>query len=258
MKNILKFVILLLLFANNLHAQSGFDPKIDKDSLFSEIMKDYPINSLTTELMEGFKSADIIGKEYLIAILYDSNYTKDSLINNYNKREVQFSELKNNYSKLVPKNYVVQIAFYNSKISIPKKAISITIYKIKDGYLNNNLLEDGSNLELISTNNTLQYDSAELTKILKALNWTEKDLQKIEKDLENANSFSIRNGNPTLIQYKRSGMAMLSYKIFDKNLTKQEIIENNDGCNSIYLYENIVLVSDTGKNGPKGVLCFPK
>lgn len=258
MKKFLKFLILLYLFANNLNAQSGFDPKIDKDSLFTEIMKDYPLNSTTTELKYGFKNADINAKEYLIAILYDSNYTKDSLINNFNQRKVQFSELKKNYSKLVPKNNIVQVSFYNNKFYIPKKSISITIYKIKEGYLNNNLLNDGSNLELISNNNNLQYGSTELTKILKSLGWSEQSLQKIEKDLERANSFSIRNGNPSLIQYKRSGMAILSYKIFDKNITKQEIIENNDGCNSIYLGENIVLISDSGKDGPKGVLCFPE
>lgn len=255
MKTLL-FLLSLFLLSINSNAQSSFNPKIDKDSLFQEIMKRYPDDDQKLSLQKGFKSANEDAKDYIIAVLYNSAYTKDSLIANYDKHEIEFSKVKSEYSKLVPKNHIVQVSFYNSEIFLPKQSISIVIYKIKNGYLSDAILEDGSNLELISRNNGLVYGSSELNTILKTLNWDEKILKKIESYLHQTGSYSIRNGEPALFEYKRYGLGVYSYKIFEKQLTAQQILENNDGCNSIYYKKNVVLLSDAGGGGPKGVLCF--
>lgn len=260
MKRKLKLSILLILIFSLTHtsAQVIFNPKIDKDSLFEKILQNFPDNVSKKELKEGFLKADKNGKEYLIAALYDNNYSKKDLIKNYENNQKQLLDLKKEYSRLAPKNLIVQVSFYNSDIYIPKKTISIEIYKIKDSYLNDVVLSDKSNLEPISSNHNLIYGTKELSEVLKKVNWNENILKQIEQQLQLSNCYSIRNGNPSLIHFKRTGLGVLSYKIFNKNLTDQEKTENNDGCNFIYYKDNVVLVSDNGEDGARGALCFPE
>lgn len=254
-----KIIVILtfLIVAFKINAQTRFNPKIDKDSLFESITKFYPDNDSKVELKKDFYSTNEDGKEYLISVLYESNYDKNSLIQNYEKNKKNFSEMKSFYSKIVPENYIVQVSFNNSKIFIPKNTISIIIYRFKDGFDSETFINDKSNLELISNDFALIYGSKKLSNILKLLNWNEKTLKKIENDLQRLNCLSVRNGNPYLFQYKKVGLGVLSYKIFNKSLTDSEKLENNDGCNSIYYKNNVVLISDNGQDGAKGTLCFP-
>lgn len=252
------YLLVIILYATtNVFAQTIFNPKIDRDSLFEKILEKYPDNNSKKELKENFYKANNNGKEYLIAVLYDTNYEKKDLIDNYERNQKNLSNLKKEYSKLVPKNYIVQVTFNNSEILIPKKTISIDIYKIKDGYLNDFILSDKSNIELISSNHNLIYETKKLSEVLEKLKWDEDTLKKIEIKLQLSNCYSIRNGNPSLVQFKQIGFGVLSYKFFNENLTNQEIIENNDGCNFIYYKDNVVLVSDNGQDGARGALCFP-
>lgn len=235
-----------------------FNPNINKDSLFEKILVQYPNNQSKIELKNSFSKSNSEGKEYVLAVMYNSNFTKKDLIENIEKHNEDLIKFKNEYSKLVPKNLIVQTSIITNDLFIPKKVVSIVIYKIKDGYSNNSVLDDKSNIELISSNHNLIYKSEELEKVLAKLNWNEETLNSIESKLNKINSFSIRNGNPTLIQFKRVGLGFLSYKVYDNDLTKQEIIENNDGCNHIFYKNNLVLVSDNGQDGARGALCFPE
>lgn len=250
------FLIISFFFGILINGQNKFNPHINKDSLFEKILIQYPDNQSKIELKNLFSKSNSEGKEYILAVMYNSNYTKKDLIENIEKHSEEFIKFKNEYSKLVPKNLIIQTSIVTNDLIIPKKIVSIVIYKIKDGYINNSILNDISNIELVSRNDNLLYKSEELEKVLAKLNWNEETLNLIESNLNKINSFSIRNGNPTLIKFKRVGIGFLSYKVFDNNLTKQEITENNDGCNHIFYKNNLVLVSDNGQDGARGALCF--
>jgi len=254
----LKVLLIILFFFGVLINGQKFNPNINKDSLFEKILMQYPDNQSKIELKNSFSKSNSEGKEYVLAVMYNSNFTKKDLIENIEKNNEDVIKFKNEYSKLVPKNLIVQTSIITNDLFIPKKVVSIVIYKIKDGYSNNSVLDDKSNIELISSNHNLIYKSEELEKVLAKLNWNEETLNLIESKLNKISSFSIRNGNPTLIQFKRVGLGFLSYKVYDNDLTKQEIIENNDGCNHIFYKNNLVLVSDNGQDGARGALCFPQ
>lgn len=252
------FLIAIFFIGIAINGQSGFNPKIDKDSLFESILKTIPENKMKNDLKSSFYNANSEGKEYLLAVLYDSNYTKEDLIENFIKNENKILKFKDEYSKLVPKNLIVHTSISTNKIFIPEKVITIKIYEINNHYTNNRILDDKSNLKLVGNCDQLFYGTEEMENVLNLLQWDENILKSIETKLEEINSFSIRNGDPTLIQFKRIGIGFISYKVFDKNLTDQEIIENNDGCNHLYYKNNIVFVSDNGQDGARGALCFPE
>jgi len=72
--------------------------------------------------------------------------------------------------------------------------------------------------------------------------WNEKIIKTLRNKLKAANCVSIDNiKEPLQIGFKRSGMGMYFYRVFDDNLTQKEIEEFNDRCTYLYYRDNIVL-----------------
>ena len=80
----------------------------------------------------------------------------------------------------------------------------------------------------------LEYNSKKLAPMLKRLGWTTTTLEKIKKLLADAQCVSIENGDIITIGFARSGMGKYSFKLFDSDLTGEEIKRFNDGCTYIY------------------------
>jgi hypothetical protein len=183
--------------------------------------------------------------------------SKIELINNLENKKTEIQNLKNEYVKLVPKDYFVEIEFEaESKILNVPEQITIKIYKtVKENKKSkdNNVIKRNDNLELVSQNWNLKPNSQELDQILKTLNWTSQTLIEIKKLLKEANCISIKNGKVTTIGFARSGMGLYSYKIFEAELTAKQKEEYNNGCEYIYYKDKIVLEYGGGAVGPQ---CF--
>lgn len=86
------------------------------------------------------------------------------------------------------------------------------------------------------------------------LKWTNATLTTIKKLLADAHCVSIENGQIAVIGFARSGLGKYSYLWFNTNLTAKQIKMYNDGCNSIFYKNNIVLEYE---GGAAGAQCFP-
>lgn len=161
-------------------------------------------------------------------------------------------KLRSYYEKLNFNKYIVTVSYGENPLFLPSSYIKISIDKIKEGYLNDEILDRRQNLEYINQYSG-EWKLIEI-KSFSILKWNTKTLTELKALIKDANVKSIRNGNPTQIEVHPNLSAMYSYKIYRENLNRQQIIEYNDGCNYIHYKDNIVL-----HNGaPEGVLCFER
>ncbi len=246
------FIILLLISIIDLKAQDySFRKNINKDSLFEASLKKLP-EAMREDYTKEYKNGNDQSKEFLLFMIAMSKSSKKELIDNYEINQAEIKNLKTEYFKLVPKNYVVEIEFEpESKVLIIPEQITIKIYKNK----NEKLVQENNNLELVSQNWHLKLNSKELNDVLKSLNWTNETLKEIKNLLTKANCISIQNGNIITIGFARSGMGKYSYNIFKSTLTPKQIKEYNNGCQYIYYKDSIILEYGGGAVGPQ---CFEK
>lgn len=249
-------IILILILGVNLNAQDyKFRENINKDSLFEASIKKFP-----EEQQKDYKKMYYKGKqgekEFLLFMISMPESSKRELIDNYEKHKAEILKLKLEYAKLVPLNYIIYLEFEPaSNILLIPEQINIKILKIKDDTANNDysIIQRNDNLEIVKQDWNLKPDSKELEKIIASIGWTKQTLTKIKELLDTANCISVENGQITTIGYSRSGMGIYSYKIFNNQLTEDQIEEYNNGCEYIFYKENIVLEYGGGAFGPQ---CF--
>ena len=252
-------ILIFLISISTLKAQDySFRKNINKDSLFDASVNKLPQN-MREKYIKEFKDGDEKSKEFLLFIISMPESSKKELIANFEKKKNEIQNLKNEYSKLIPKNHVIEIEFESeSKILNIPEQITIKIYKNQSNTeksKNRSVVEKNDKLELVSQHWNLKPDSKELDEILKTLNWTNQTLTQIKTLLKEANCISIENGKVTTIGFARSGMGLYSYKIFETILTLKQKTEYNNGCEYIYYKDNIVLEYGGGAFGPQ---CFEK
>lgn len=171
--------------------------------------------------------------------------TKNELVENYENNSKEINNLKMEYSKLVPASLIVSIEFnpLNEIVSTPE-SIDLKIYR----------KNPNGRSTLVNQEWNLDKESDKIAEMLLIIGWNQKTLNEIKDLLDSANCVSIENGKLTTIGFARSGMGKYSYKVFDKDLTENEIEEFNDGCTYIYYRDNIVLEYGGGAVGSQ---CFP-
>ncbi|AQX89440.1 hypothetical protein BAX96_11965 [Elizabethkingia anophelis] len=256
MKKLFLLFFILLIKSHSLQAQqkSVFNPKINKDSLYSTLEYLVPEGE-RLKYREILREADDSGKDYILIVLYNlQKGGKDYLINNFESHKTQIMKLRSYYENLNFNKYIVTVSHGENPLFLPSSYIKISIDKIKEGYLNDEILDRRENLEYIKQYSGENENSSEIKEALAFLKWDTKTLTELKALIKEANVKSIRNGNPTQIEVHPNLSAMYSYKIYRENLNRQQIIEYNDGCNYIHYKDNIVL-----HNGaPEGVLCFER
>jgi hypothetical protein len=242
-RKILVVVILCLGFGETTFSQE-FNKNIDKDSLLTEILKDIP-EEKRDEFKKTYEEGTEQSKEFLLLMFSMPRSSKNELVDNYEKHSQEIIALKMEYSKLVPDSFIVSIEFNpeNKIISTPE-SIDLKIYR-KNPNGRSTVVNQGWNLDK---------ESEKLAEMLLKLGWNQNTLNEIKELLDSANCESIENGKRATIGFARSGMGKYFYKVFDKNLTDNEIKEYNDGCTYIYYKDNIVLEYGGGAVGPQ---CFP-
>ncbi|WP_343532117.1 hypothetical protein [Pedobacter sp.] len=165
-------------------------------------------------------------------ILFGKRYNAQDLIENYKTNSKQITEIITYINSITPKDTHISLEFESNR--------NLGIFHV--------------NAADISDNNwDLNINSTKTEFLLKKLGWSKATLLNIKEKLDEVDCISIENGNPFTIGYQRSGMAMFSYKIFEKPLTDSEHKQYNDGCMFMQYNNNVVLEYGSGATGS---LCY--
>lgn len=181
---------------------------------------------------------------FLICFLYicgafQKDYTPKELIESFNKKQHEIYDLKKYYNIIVPRNKFVEIEFENDK---ELARFGITPLDNADGNYGTSFLE--WHLKI----NTPRMDS-----ILSTIGWSRATLKTLKRKLDNANCIQIESGEPAKIGFKRSGMGMYSFNVFDKPLTDSLRNLYKDSCTYIISNDKLILEYGGGAIGPQ---CF--
>jgi hypothetical protein len=219
-----------------------FNKTLNKDSLLQTIMKDLP-GPKKSEIRKMYNEGNEQSKEFLLFMFSMPRSSKKELVANIESNFDKISFLKTSYLKFVPKDYIVSIELNPaSKIALTKESIDLKI-------------EHVSNKETdLKQEWNLEYNSERLAQMIKPLGWTNETLTTIKELLADSKCVSIENGDITTVGFARSGMGKYSFKLFDKDLSSEQIKEYNDGCMYIFHKKDIVLEYGGGAVGSQ---CFP-
>jgi len=168
---------------------------------------------------------------YYIGV-FDRNYSKKDLIENYNLKSKEITEVRNYIKTTTPDNKAVMIEFDGNQKLV---YFHVTVDDRRDW------------------NYDLLINSPKTDSLLHKLGWTQETLSTLKSKLDNANCISVESGEPCTIGYQRSGMGMYHYKIFNQTLNDSLKKQYNDGCTYIYYKDNVVLEYGGGAIGRQ---CF--
>lgn len=164
---------------------------------------------------------------------FDKDYSVSDLKEEYNSKEKEIDDLILYFNQIKPKDKIVSIEFKDdktlSRLQIDFKDSTKTIFQQWD----------------IPVNNLLN------PKLVKDLDWNDEKIKLLKKKLDKANCISIEDGEPIKIGFKRIGMGMYSFNIFQDKTT--DIYKYNDSCQYILVSRKLVLEYGGGAIGPQ---CF--
>lgn len=165
---------------------------------------------------------------------FDKSYSVTELKEEYYSKENEIEDLINYYNQIKPKNYSVEIEFKNDKIlnrlTVTSKDSSKVIFQGWD--------VDSSILQT--------------KKFKETVGWDEKEIEILKNKLYNADCISVEEGEPLKIGFKRAGMGMFSFNIFQEINTDRS--GYNNGCE--YILVNRYFALQYG-GGAIGAQCFP-
>jgi len=169
--------------------------------------------------------------------LYDKVYSPNDLIKEFKNNKDHILSAKKYFNSITPKYKKIGIEFNGDKIA------RLEIDPVDTGR--------GSDL----TTQFLDWNLSpkKVDSILPILGWTHQTLNTIKKSLDDANCISIVSGDPSQIGFKRSGMGMYFFDVFDKPIADNLSTRYNDSCQYIYVNKNLVLEYGGGAVGNQ---CF--
>ncbi|MCS3530840.1 hypothetical protein [Chryseobacterium sp. JUb7] len=165
---------------------------------------------------------------------FDKAYSVEELKNEYSENEEKIDEVIQYFNKIKPQDKIVKIEFKDDNIL---ERLSI-IPKDKN--------QSSDQLWNVSVSDVAK------SQLMKSLNWSEDDIKSLKEKLDRADCISVEDGEPMKIGFKRSGLGMYSFNIFQKKETERSIY--NDGCQYILVNNKLALEYGGGAVGPQ---CFP-
>jgi hypothetical protein len=176
---------------------------------------------------------------------------KSDLIDNYENNTQSILELKEYFNELVPEGFLVRI-HYNSN-----RNIDLEVYEPSEISGQKELLfrKWDINYNNYTESPQIKYDGKHYGKtgsldiVMKKLKWSNEDIIKIKKKLDEAKCIGITNGKISEIEYGYRGMGMYSYLIFDENLDDETQKKYTDYCSSLFFKDNVVLRYSSGAIG---------
>ena len=164
---------------------------------------------------------------------FDKDYSVSDLKEEYNSKEKEIDDLILYFNQIKPKDKIVSIEFKDdktlSRLQIDFKDSTKAIFQQWD----------------IPVNNLLN------PKLVKDLDWNDEKIKLLKKKLDKADCISIEDGEPIKIGFKRIGMGMYSFNIFQDKAT--DIYNYNNSCQYILVSKKLALEYGGGAIGTQ---CF--
>ena len=174
--------------------------------------------------------------------VFDRTYSTADLIKNFNLKKSEIYDVKKYTNDIVPKYKNVDIEFENDR-----EIAVLVITPIDTGR--------GSDLTAFEDWN-LKIGSKKVDSLLAILGWKNETLTTIKRKLDDANCISIATGEPAKIGFKRSGMGMYFFNVFDNPISDTVRSKYySDSCLYIYVNKKLILEYGGGAVGPQ---CFPR
>lgn len=171
---------------------------------------------------------------------FDKAYSTDELKANFEEKKVEIYELKRFFNKIVPKDRFVEIEFSGDDklVRFGIKALEATAGDVTGPMF----------LEWDLSTRTVKMDS-----LIKPMGWSRATLEELKEKLDNANCIQIESGEPAKIGFKRSGMGMYFFNVFDNPMPDSLKRYYNESCTHIYVGPKLALEYAGGAVGPQ---CF--
>jgi len=205
------------------------------------------MKSLLKILLIVFATCVLIAGAFLCWFIYitggfQQDYTPKELADNFYKKEHEIYRLKHYFKTIVPQNKAVEIEFDgNNKLS--RFGITPLDNSAGDLYGPHFLEWD------------LPINTASMDSILATIHWSRQTLRNLKEKLDDANCISIAGDEPSIIGFKRSGMGMYFFDVFDYPVTDSLRGLYNDSCSHIVVSDQLILEYWGGAIGPQ---CFPR
>lgn len=171
---------------------------------------------------------------------FDKVYSPDDLKVSFKKKQVEIYELKHYFNKIVPNNRFVEIEF-----SSDHKLYRFGIEEL--------VSTSGDVTEPMFLEWNLSTETSKMDSLLKSLGWSRETLAELKEKLDNADCIQIESGEPTKIGFKRSGMGMYFFNVFDKPMPDSLKRYYDEACTHIYVDPKLALEYGGGAVGPQ---CF--
>lgn len=241
MQNRFISILALLAITFAVNAQST---QISESDVFDKLKQKYSPEAYNDAVKEYELANDTV-KAIMLRVYSMPMSSRKEAVDNYESHMQDIINLKNEFTKAVPKGYVVSLSIELDNDPL-RSILGIDLMISKKG-------KDGK-LELVDGEFDLEYGSERLDQLLQILKWDAMTFSNFRNLMQMANCCSIENGNPIEVGFTRSGLGKYSYLIFPTDiLTVPQIKEYNDGCQYKYYKKNIVLKYEGGMAGPQ---CF--
>jgi len=163
----------------------------------------------------------------------DKNYSVSELKEEYYSNEKEIDELILYFNTIKPKDKIVSIEFKDDEI--------IGRLAIRNNGVGKKFFQSWNfNKEVLITPD-----------IKNMLGWDLETIEILKEKLDNADCISIEDGEPIKIGFKRGGMGMYSFDVFQNKLTDRNNFNNN--CQYILVNNKFALEYGGGAVGPQ---CF--
>jgi hypothetical protein len=179
--------------------------------------------------------------------------SKKELVDNYNAKRTEIEQLKTFYNSIVPDSLQAYIEFED------EHETTLKVFTKPDPaqpWYQSVIFQDWNfnPYDYKRQTNEPIVGEKELTfeKTCRLLKWDNSTFKKIKHMLDKANCISVTNGEPTNIGFKRSGMGMYFYNLFEQPIIDKA--KYNDSCQYI-LYNDKTALEFGG--GAVGAQCFP-
>jgi len=195
----------------------------------------------------------------LILLIMSGCFSKsvDGLKQNYDENATKINELKEYFLELVPNDYLVRIQ-YNAAHNV-----DLFVYAPIEKSTQRKALFSQWDVDLDSYQETphtdyeLKYggETKSLEVVKERLGWTRETFEELYEKLEDVDCIGICNRTPVEIEFGFKGMGLLSYLIFDEDLSPEQQDQYSNGCSQKYYKANVVLQFGSGATGS---LCIPE
>jgi len=203
------------------------------------------MNKILKSILIVFGIFIVIGIAWFVSLMsafgvFDKVYSTDDLKASFEDKKIEIYELKRYFNRIVPKNRFVEIEF-SSDHELYRFGIKVL----------DSTAGDITGPMFLEWN--LSTETAKMDSLIRPMGWSRATLAELKEKLDNADCIKIESGEPTKIGFKRSGMGMYLFNVFDNPMPDSLKRYYDESCAYMYVGPKLALEYGGGAVGPQ---CF--